>query len=1657
MTRRTRRCALSALLLAITAVLPSSARAADLELERGDHVVYIGNTMADRMQHHAWLETYIHTLHPKHQLTFRNLGFSGDEVTTRQRSANFGSSDQWLTKTEADVVFCFFGYNEALRGEGQLSGFRKNLARMIDSMRGQKYNGESAPRLVIFSPIAHENLRSSHLPDGSANNEKLALYTAAMADVCREKNARFVDLFNPTLSLYSEVSKPLTVNGIHLLEHGNQAVAKIIAHDLFGQAGERVTRSDGSLTRLREAVLEKNYYWFSRYRVVDGYNVYGGRSRLSWFGMSNADVMRREMEIFDIMTANRDVAVWAAAQGREHKVVDNNLPPELEVRTNKPGQLENDSHPYLGGKEAIGKMKIAQGMEVNLFASEEMFPEIVNPVQMAVDTNGRLFASVWPSYPHWNPTEPRTDRIVCLPDDDGDGVADKCITFADELNSITAFEFWGGGMLVAAPPEIWFLQDTDGDYVADKKTRMLQGVSSADTHHSANAMLIGPDGWLYWSRGIFNVAAMETPTRTYRSGATGVHRFNPRTFEIEFHFPIGPNPHGDVFDQWGYQFANDGTGGTGSYVNIGKGRGNRKWFQKRMRPVAATGLLSSSHFPEKNQGNFLICNTIGFRGVLQHEVSYDGADIRATEVEPIVYSDDPNFRPTDVEIGGDGALYVSDWCNVLIGHMQHNMRDPNRDHTHGRIYRFTAKGRPLLKPHRLKGKPIPEVLQAFYAKETPSRYRARLELGGRDTKAVLTALASWTAKRNAKNADDAQALLECLWVHEEHRKPNLALVKKVFQADEPRVRAAAIRSLGHWGPRAFLTPGAITDGWQDILMHASRDESPLVRAEALKAAVEYTGTASAEVIFEVATRPMGSELENVLAYARQNIDVDAMVADAMKSGRELSRAAQAYALQKASANLLVSMARSDAVYEALLTRAGIPAKYRMEAVVAFAKKNRRTPVKELIFHIADAEKNGRASLDDLTQILLSAEPVELAEAKRTIAGLASGTSSAPVRTAAYAAWIRSGAAKAAWKHALRSRESLTDFLAGLSYVDSVEAREPLFALIRPLTKQLPEHLRSDEDGGSAVASGPAVAWEYWEPHPAQNVALETLDRVKPKLTGRHENFKLFIPGGRRDAFATRQIASIRVPKSGGYTFYTSSDDGSRLYIDKKLVVNNDGLHGTAEAKGRIRLEAGLHEIIVTFFENGGSDALKVEWRGPGVRRQEILTSALRPAGSANLRAVAIGVIARWPGHVDEKVEDLAALAASDSLSGVALNGLATVPSQHVLERLEDSEAQAVLGALVGLASEASPADMQSDEYLSLLGLGDALLAKAGTLRVTAGSKLKELRASIPVKADPKVMALGKEVYSRDSHCTTCHQPHGQGLPNLYPPLDGSLWATGSVDRMIRIVLDGMHGTVVVKGKTYRSPPIPPMTGFRQLLNDKEIAAVLTYVRNSWSNRAMPVEPSEVARARAEKREGGETFWSAADIVARYPLEDGTVIEDTGSADGWVPRLVKEWKTGDIKPSDVTAGKRSFDIGLRTFTRLGCSSCHKMAGSEGGVFGPDLAALDPKTKKNAEFILGSLLDPSKDVEEAYSSYSFVLNTGEVFTGLLAKEENGDIHVVSDPLAPARVVKKNTILAQQKQASSIMPEGILNTMTKEEILDLIAYVLAGGKKDAAIFGN
>ena len=134
----------------------------------------------------------------------------------------------------------------------------------------------------------------------------------------------------------------------------------------------------------------------------------------------------------------------------------------------------------------------------------------------------------------------------------------------------------------------------------------------------------------------------------------------------------------------------------------------------------------------------------------------------------------------------------------------------------------------------------------------------------------------------------------------------------------------------------------------------------------------------------------------------------------------------------------------------------------------------------------------------------------------------------------------------------------------------------------------------------------------------------------------------------------------------------------------------------------------------------------------------------------------------------------------------------------------------------------------------------------------------------------EAMKMGKQIYLRDGFCNTCHQPNGKGLSaSGFPPLNESNWVVGSEERLIKIVLRGMYGPIVVNGKKY--PGQVPMTPFGGMLNDKEVAAVLTYIRNSFGNKAPAVEESTVKKVRAaiKPKEG---FYSPDELLLQHPME-----------------------------------------------------------------------------------------------------------------------------------------------------------------------------------------
>ncbi len=811
------------------------------------------------------------------------------------------------------MILYFFGYNESFAGEDGLEQFKEDMTRLVEETKTKNYSGDGPPRIVLVSPIAFEPQipergGDPNLPDGSAENDRLELYTGGLKSVAEATDVGFVNLFRPTLKLFKNADERLTLNGARLNAAGYARLAPLLDAGLFGE---------GTPEKANPAVVaeldDKNFHWWHRYRAVNGYSIWGPRGLAGSDGTyNNRDVMNRELAILDQMTAARDARVRTVAAGGTvpAEVDDSNTLPFLKPKTNVGGPNDKEakagklgSLDYLSAEAQLKSFTLPPGYKIELVASEEQFPELANPVALNFDDAGRLWVSVMPSYPHWQPKTKLDDKLLILEDDDGDGKTDRCVTFAGGLHQPTGFEFGMGGVYVAQQPDILFLKDTDGDdridvrreftealspgETRDVRVRQLSGFGTADSHHGIAAFEWGPGGNLYFQEGTFKQSQIEDPYGLDRLSEAGIWRYDPRTERVDVHVSFAfANPWGHVFDDWGQEFVADASGGNNYWATPISGRidwpekhpggsqsgrvvkemkldANRNYpdfFRKRIRPTAGCELVSSRHFPPEAQGDYLLANVIGDRAVLQYDVEEEGSGFTATERKPmLINGGDGNFRPIDMQFAPDGSLYIVDWHNALIGHLQHNLRDPNRDHTHGRIWRVTYPSRPLVNPPQIAGAPIPVLLDLLATPEYRTRYRARRQLAARDTADVLPAVDAWLSGLELSGLDKTDPLytrlrLEGLWQYQTHNTLNEALLDELLTADDHRARAAAVRVLSFWLDK-------VEDPLERLAPRIA-DEHPRVRTEAVRALSFLEGDAAAELALGV----LEGEVDTFLEY-----------------------------------------------------------------------------------------------------------------------------------------------------------------------------------------------------------------------------------------------------------------------------------------------------------------------------------------------------------------------------------------------------------------------------------------------------------------------------------------------------------------------------------------------------------------------------------------------------------------------------------------------------------------------------------------------------------------------------------------------------------------------------------------------------------------------
>jgi putative membrane-bound dehydrogenase-like protein len=1638
----------NSLYLAIAAVLfvsSTSHALADgvIKLKKSDRIVWIGGTFAERAQYFGHFEAQLQGSFPDLNLTIRNQGFTGDEVRFRPRSLGFGEPDKHLTLARADVILACFGFSESFDGPAGIKTFEQELRAFVAHTTKQNYSGKGSTRVVLLSPIAHENLHSPNLPDGSKTNPNLELYSKSMAKVAAETKTPFVDLFKLSLQVYESEEKPLTFNGVHMTDSGYERFAPHFCQAVFGEHIHDISKE------LTAEIAEKNFQYFHRYRAVNGFYIYGGRSLRPNGNPPFTDryVLENERAKLDEMCEVVDARIWKAAQGTPVKTpVDYSKTRKLyDVPTNFKQPII--IHPP---EEAIKKFKVAKGYAVNLFASEVEFPDLKNPVQLTFDSKGRLWVATMPTYPQYQPPNKPDDKLIVLEDTDGDGKADKQTIFADDLHLPTGFELGDGGAYVAQEPNLVFLKDTDGDGKYDFKRILLGGFDSGDSHHAIGAFQWGPGGGLYLHEGTFHITQVESPYGTIRNGHGAVYRFDPTRQMIETFVSYNfANPWGHCFDKWGQNFVADASGGANYFGTAFSLRSvpyegqddygpfkftyrkqMQQFFKKRVRPTAGCELVSSRHFPPEAQGNYLLNNCIGFQGVLQHTIKDAGSGFAGEEIEPLLFSSDRNFRPTDLQFGPDGALYIVDWFNPLVGHMQHNLRDPNRDHTHGRIWRITYPSRPLVKPIDLDTKSVPELIGLLREYESRVRNRVRLKLREFPRDVVVAELDKWMAGLDKRDKEYTHHLLEALWVKQHHNAVDRKLLDHLLNCNSFEARAAATRVACYW--RAYIPEVA------RILKKQANDKHPRVRLEAVRAASWVNTAAAAEAALEVLKHErdyyidysLGEVIRFLEPHWKSAVNNGELFAADNPAGIE-------YILGSIATVDLAKLPKSAPVYLAMLTRPNVKEQSRLDALAGLAKHKKSTEFAELtaaINYIDQTDAIGAETvIYDLVLMLTRRDPSELVSAKAQFVNWTKTGKRPITRRIGYVALVAADqSVERTYKMAAKSAKTLRDFLTAVQIMPDAGLRGALYPIVEPLLTTLPKNL-------SALANQKGTVGRYVRIDLPGRRRVLTLAEVEVFSGGQNVARK---GKAKQSTVAYNGVASRAIDgnKSGKYQDggQTHTPDNSRdpfweVDLGTEFPIESILIWNRSEENGKYADR--LDKFKLTVLDSKRRPVF-TKSNNPAPKESVRFEIGGSPANA--IRRAAINAITYIPGHDAETFETLAGFIQKGDQRNASVRAISRIPRYRWPRDAKIIRPLAL--SLVNHAKKVDAAERATLGIRSSLQLADdlaGLLPDAKMIRVAIG----ELGIRIvTIRTIPHRMR-----YDRPEVVVQAGKPFELVLEN-----------TDIMPHNLLLVNPGKMIEVAQAGERMATSPDAFAKGF--VPDSKEILHATKLLQAGESQRIVLVAPSEpgdypyVCTFPGHWRTMAGVMHVVNDVdeyLAKNPIAEPTEVVATR-------KFVRDWKVAEVKPKIANLSGRSFADGKKLFTSVACFACHQVKGI-GGLVGPDLSKMD--SKRTRDHILLSMIEPSKEIDKKYQAWIVVDNNGKQYTGLLLKEDKTTLTLMPNPVGIDKcepiVIKKTEIDIRQASPISLMPAKLLNTMTIEEIMDLMAYIESRGNPDHAVF--
>lgn len=497
---------------------------------------------------------------------------------------------------------------------------------------------------------------------------------------------------------------------------------------------------------------------------------------------------------------------------------------------------------------------LAEGYEANLFADET--DGVANPVCMSWDPAGRLWVLVTSAYPQLKPVDNPNDKLLILTDTNGDGRADKTTVFAERLNMPTGFALGHGGAYIGEGNDLLHLQDTDGDDKADARRVLLTGFGTGDTHQNINSFTWSPGGELLFCQGLHAFSRVETPWGISRLDEHGSWRLRPGRLQLHGFRRTsgGGNPWGIAFGKWGEPFVkSNGTGISELLPGMVSVERTASYWGGEMN-IGGTRIKSmiidfaeSPHLPVDIQGEMLIAGYFA-RDVNRFQWEPDGSGHRLKLQPNLMTSSHNAFRPVDIRIGPDGAIYIADWFNPIIGHYQASFRHPDRDKTHGRIWRITAKDRPLAQAPDLSGASVAELCEHLKSDWRYVRYQAKRQLADLPKSDVIPVVKKWVESLDESDSNLEHHLYEAIGVFESHEVVHRPLLEQLLNAKDYRARAYATRVAGRWHDRL--------DAPLELLQRSVEDVNARVRLEAVVACSDIHSAESMAVAATAASHPM---------------------------------------------------------------------------------------------------------------------------------------------------------------------------------------------------------------------------------------------------------------------------------------------------------------------------------------------------------------------------------------------------------------------------------------------------------------------------------------------------------------------------------------------------------------------------------------------------------------------------------------------------------------------------------------------------------------------------------------------------------------------------------------------------------------------------------